>query len=261
MNMFFSVELIAGVLSGLVIATVIMLVLQIRNATMINKLTFPAYEYVVKQAEHKANEIIASAQKEARAIISSAEQAGQKTIVQYTQKASQLQEHYEVTLQKLVSELSGKMVQTAEQSGVQVDAALAAMAATLTLREANLISQFDTSLVSVEKMLATLQTHTTATLTHMESDIAELSRKLGESLTKEDSQQQERIAVQLQKLQDNAAAQIEEYQKARMALLDAHIERLVEDIVMRVLHKKLSVDEHAQLAREALVEAKAHNLL
>ena len=250
-----------GLLAGLVIASIIMLVLQIRNSTSINKLTFPAYEYVIKKAEHQANEIINEAQKQARLIVTQAEQGGQKTVASYTQDAAKAHESYLASYAEYGKALADKLDSAGEKGIAQLQTLQAEASDMLTKQQNVLKTRFDSSLLSVEKLASTLEQKTTQNLSLMETHIAEVGKRLVDSLQTDNQKQKELIASHLEKALDVAEEQIATYQKARVALLDTHIERLVEDITARVLHKKLSISEHAELAREALAEAKAHNLL
>jgi hypothetical protein len=110
-------------------------------------------------------------------------------------------------------------------------------------------------------MVASLQTQTSQAVGTLEQKMAEAQQQLLLGLKAQADAQQERIETSLKKANDDALLQIDQYKKARLSLLDTHIERLIEDVTTRVLHKKLTVTEHAELARNALAEAKEHNLI
>jgi F0F1-type ATP synthase membrane subunit b/b' len=259
--MFFSIELIAGVLTGLVIATVIMMVLQIRNSVQINKLTFPAYEYVVKQAEHKANEILNQAQKEARGILAEAEKSGQKAFATYNQTAVKTQETYSGMLEKLSHELTDHLAETAKKGGEKLVSVTAHASETISAREKALAASFDASLEEMHTFSTKLQSRTEHALSSLEKEMGEIAKKLTEGLHEHEVSYKKEIATHLERALEVAEHDIDSYKKARIAVLDMHIEKLVEEVTAKVLHKKLSVEEHGALARAALVEAKEQSLL
>jgi F0F1-type ATP synthase membrane subunit b/b' len=259
--MLLSIELIAGVLVGLVIATVIMLVLQIRNSVQINKLTFPAYEYVVKQAEHKANEIISLAQKEAREIIAEAEKSGQKAFTTYNQTAVTTQEKYVGTLATLSSSLSEKLTELAQKGGEHLLSVTTQSTETITAREKAIATAFDGSLAQLHELAQVLKEKSAHALLQIDGEVASVFTKLGTSLAERDESYKKQIDTHLTTALTRAEEEIGAYKKARLSLLDTHIERLVEEVTAKVLVTSLGTKEHAELARKALAEAKEHNLL
>lgn len=259
--MLLSIELIAGVLVGLVIATVIMLVLQIRNSVQINKLTFPAYEYVVKQAEHKANEIISLAQKEARAILAEAEKSGQKAFATYNETAVTTQEKYAGTLATLSTSLSEKLADLAQKGGEHLLSVTTQATDTIASKEKAVATAFDVPLTHMNELAGELKKKSAHTLSQIDGEVASVFLKLGASLSERDDSYKKQIDTHLTEALARAEEEIGAYKKARLSLLDTHIERLVEDVATQVLHTSLTTKEHAELARKALEEAKEHNLL
>jgi F0F1-type ATP synthase membrane subunit b/b' len=261
MSTFFLISILIGAMAGLVTAMIVLLVLQVRNSTQVNKLTFPAYEYVVKQAENKANEIVGQAQKEARSIIANAEETGQKTIQEYTVSATDAHNTYIDTVNGFTKSLTAQLSDATKVSAEQIAILTAEATASLHSEKESISSQLALTLQAVEKISARMESQTNVAVTHMKEQIAQVSEALIKKIETESEQNQEYIDTYLAKALDVAEAQIDGYKESRVSLLDAHIERLVEDITSRVLHKRLSLKDHAELAREALAEAKEQNIL
>lgn len=273
----------AGMMAGLVIAMVVLLVLQIRSSTQVNKLTFPAYEYVVKQASHKADEILHAAQKEAQSIVSEAEKSGQKIVQEYTTSATEVHTAYLKTVEQFTHNHSDALAVAAQEGALHLEKLVASVTESVHAQEEGVRVRFDESLQAVEKMSqriegrtnesvskmeelltqvgTALETRTSGSIEKMENHVSVVEKTLIEKLQNADQQQQEYIHSHLEKALEAAEKHIIEYQKSRIGLLDMHIEKLVEDVTKRVLNKELTVQDHAQLARQALTEAKEHNLI
>ena len=88
-----------------------------------------------------------------------------------------------------------------------------------------------------------------------------VAQKFEKKLEEVDKVGQNHLKSHILSLQNAADEHIKEYQKSREDLLDAHIEQLVEKIVIQVLHTQLPTSAHASLARTALEDAKAKHIL
>jgi vacuolar-type H+-ATPase subunit H len=261
MNTLLSIELIAGVLVGLVIATVIMLVLQVRNSLLINKLTFPAYEYVVKQAEHKSQEILLGAQKEARGIIAAAEISGQNVFKEYSELSKKANESYLGNLETLVKGLEEKLSATAQKGDTHIEKVTSDAVTTFLQQQQSVHDKFAHSFLSLEETVTTIQTQTNNSLVSMRKRVDDVSVTFADAIAKQDASIMERIDAHMVQALEKTEEQVVAYEKGRITLIDTHIERLVEDITAQVLHKTLSLDEHGALARQALTDARTAHLL
>ena len=128
-------------------------------------------------------------------------------------------------------------------------------------RQDELNNQFDDVLESLSTVAGTLNSQTVGAMQSLDKSIVETTQTLGKMLEDGEVVVKERVEEHLVKLLDRAESDVDEYKKARVTLLDSHIERLIEDIAVRVLHKKLTLDEHGELAQQALKDAKEHNVL
>jgi len=238
-----------------------MLLMQMRSSARVNKLTYPAYEYVMRQTEAKAEKMLQKAQEEARHIVAAAEKTGQKTIQEYTKSATETHGVYLKTVEKFTNQLSEKLEESSHASSAQLEKLADEAIASMSSQQKVVQEKFSSALESVEKTSLQLEGETTEAIGELKRHVTEASTRLIEKLNAEGKQHTQYIHEHLEKAASSAEEQITEYQKARTALLDTHIERLVEDITARVLHKELTLTDHAELARAALADAKEHNLL
>ncbi len=257
----FSVELLIIITAiGLTIAMAALLLLQMRSSSQMHKLTYPAYEFVVRKAEHDADVIIEEAQKKARSIIAEAEKTGQVTMQSYEKSAKEAQDHFVERFGNITDNLASHL-EVASQKGVaEVESFAQDALLALQAEQAAVTGGFKDALLSVTTFSNDLHTKTDAALAHMHQGVEDASAALALKLQEESDAGSAHIAAFLEKTLATAEAQILAYQ-SRIALLDTHIERLVEDVARNVLHKELTLHDHAELARNALKEAKEHNVL
>lgn len=256
-----NVDFLVGALVAIVLLMIMLLVLQWRSSRAINQLTFPAYEYVIKQAEHKASEIIATAQAEARKVAAEAEQAGQRTLGHYTTVGEAMQAQYEQQFATLQNELTKEITGLAEAHKAQLHTFITEGLQTLQSNQTELSTEYETLLGHFKEMTATLQRKTETAVTDLQVQLTQVKMAMAEKLTQESELLQSEVTEHLSAMLSKAEDEISAYRRARLALLDTHIERLVEDVVKQILHRRLSIDEHAELARQALEEAKVNNVL
>ncbi len=256
-----SVEVLVGTFLGLLIAMVVLLVLQIRTTGQVNKLTFPAYEYVIKKAEHDATKIIEAAQAQARTIVTAAEQSGQATIADYTNQATEIHAQYRAAITEQTQSIANTLSHT---SATQTDAVRALTDATrgvITAQEEQIRTHTKSSAAAIDALVGTIEHETTTALSTLITRIETIGQTLEATLHDASVVEQAALAAQLTAMQAAADAQVKTYQAARMKLLDVHIDQLVESVVQKVLHTQLPVAEHTSLARAALTEAKTQQIL
>jgi|GEM_PF-1897614 len=261
MNTSLPLEFLIGAFIGLLIAMVVLLVLQVRTTNQVNKLTFPAYEYVIKKAEHEANAIVQKAQQKAQSIITDAEKAGHAAISEYTNQATQIHEQYRDSVQE---QTEGIMSALREVSEVQTHAVekLTKTAQEGVTAQQNEVTQHVTQTnEKIAHTISQIETDSQAQMKALREEIGSIGKTLTDQLQKVEVSGEQQIAAHVASLQHAADAHIEAYEVSRKKLMDRHIEQLVESVVMKVLHTQVPISEHASLAREALEEAKAKHIL
>lgn len=258
---FFLTLLFIGSLAGLLIGMIVLLVLERRNTQTMNKLTYPAYEYVIKKAEHDAEAILNEARGKARSIIVDAEKTGQKTIEVYKKDAATMQDAFAQSIDDLRHHLSKELTASHEAGIKTLEGAMAALTDSLTDEEEKVRSAYSSLLEGAHTLARTMEEESHKSLTVMEQEITKTAGAITDKLKKEDEAYERYIDEHLQAAVKAAEEEIKTYRDKRIALLDLHIERLVEDVAKEVLHVQLTPTQHGDLARDALIEAKQHNLL
>jgi F0F1-type ATP synthase membrane subunit b/b' len=259
---FFSVELLIIITAiGLTIAMAALLLLQMRSSSQMRKLTYPAYEYVVRKAEHDADAIIEEAQKKARSIIAEAEKTGQATMQSYEKSAKEANDHFVERFGNITDNLASHLEVASSKGTASVESFAQEALHALKAQQESVTGGFQEALLGVTSFSKELRTQTDKALAHMHKGVEDSQAALAQKLQAESDAQSAHISAFLEKTLASAEAEISAYQKSRIALLDTHIERLVEDVAKTVLHKELTLHDHAELARTALQEAKEHNVL
>ena len=261
MDLLLSSEVLVGVLVGFAVLAVGLVLLQMWNSFQIRKMSATAYQRGVHQARVDAAEIVAEAKVEAESVLGEANIATLKAMAEAGKNAQKVNESYQNALQKLIEQYQHELEKNLNQGQEAFSTLTDAVADGYGRRQKALDTQVDGILQSLAKVSETLTGETSSAIATLESSIAGVTETLKDTLEKEDAAVRKRLEDHFSQILNSAEADVAEYRKARLTLLDSHIERLVEDIAVRVLHKKLSLDEHAELALQALADAKAHNVL
>jgi F0F1-type ATP synthase membrane subunit b/b' len=240
---------------------VILVVMSIRNGAQMQKLTYPVYDYIVKKEEHEAQEVLKRAQKEAEELVQSAQESGHEVIALYTKKAEEAREQYGQSLSTLTNSLEKKLEHAQDAGEASLQELFEHMQKTLAEHKRSWQDRSDAVLGELDAVASMLEKRTRETLSRIDTDLQSVKETFSHTLRERIEKQDEVVATHLRELSEAAEVEIISYKKARLSILDARIERLVEEVAKQVLCAELSSAEHASLAREALEEAKAHNLL
>lgn len=204
---------------------------QLRNNQELHHLTYPVYDFTVKEAEKKANAILADAQEKSRAILAAAHIEAAKAIEESGKRGDQLVGEYEKRLAQLMhkhEEALAHYVHAADQS-------FGALASTLA-------AQVSASKQSIEQELKAFASNTQTTRQALEE---ETKRLIGEHLEKEFAAVREGLVA---------------YRKERMRLIEQDIVSVIEQAAAIAIRKTLPLKEHAALVYEALEEAKQEGM-
>lgn len=261
MDTFFLLAVLAGVLVGVLIAAIVVLILHIRTNSQINRLTYPAYEYAIKKAEHDADRLLREAQEQARSVIAKAEETGQATIRTYDEEARQMHERYQEALTKQGTEMAAKFSEIAQQETHKLHEAIGSLSQSLTEEHNKAISTITRVSNSLEAAGTEAETHAKSMVASLNERMDAVSSEIEASLKAAQTDGLKQISTHFASLSTGIEEEVAAYSAERKKLLDAHIERLVEDVVTRVLQVELPVSTHASLARKALEEAKAKHIL
>lgn len=212
----------------LVVLVGALLIVQLRNNARLHDLTYPVYDYTVKEAEKRGNQILAEAQEKGRAVITAAEveaakvvgdreRDGEKLIAAYEKRLAELMHMHETTLKGYVG---------------SAEHAFGALAQTLKQEAEN-------SRLAVEREMQVFSADTKSTREALETETKKL---IGEHLEKEFNAVKEGL---------------QSYRQERMKLIERDIVAVIEQAVAITLRKQLPLKEHSDLVYEALEEAKA----
>ncbi len=160
------------ILFGVLIVLIgVLIVVQMRNSAHIHHLTYPVYEYTVKQAEQRANQIVAEAAEKARSIRTAAEVETSKALGDREHEGERLLDLYEKQLLALTQkheEGLSRYATSAEQSLKSLNEAFR--------------QQTESATEIIRKELGGFVTETKAVRSHVEEEI---KRLVAEQITQE----------------------------------------------------------------------------
>jgi F0F1-type ATP synthase membrane subunit b/b' len=261
MNIFNSVETIGAIALGLVIGMIILLVLQARSSTQINKLTFPAYEFTIKKAENEANAIIEKAQEQAREIVANAELESRTMLVGRTEESSKDYEAYSKSLETLKENLVNTLTKTVEDTHNRSQEISDTFVRHLENQDHEMQKKIQGLATQLDEIPERLRGQSGLIMEGLQERIARAGEQLEHALISSHDTHTEAIREHLHKGFEIAERDIEEYRKGRKALIDSHIEVLVKDVVRVALQKELTRADHADLVHSALEEARSSGAL
>jgi len=246
---------------ALVVLLFIAIILLLRRNSNVQKLTYPVYEYVVKKAEHESDAMLKKARSDADALIAHAEKEGQSIVGSYTKKAEEAHRDFAGSFSQLEASLEGMLAETKDAGGAELRDLFARAKEALAHHEETWDKQAEEITGTLHHTAVSLQKQGQESLGMIDEHLKRVQSELEAALRTRMESQDKAVAEHLEEVTRVAEAEIGAYKKARIAILDTHIEKLVQDVVKEVLHTQLSFKEHGALARAALIEAKEHNLL
>jgi F0F1-type ATP synthase membrane subunit b/b' len=259
--MFFGFEILVGLFAGVLLATIVVLVMHMRTTSQVSKLTFPAYEYAMKKAEHDAEELLSDARKKARTIIADSEKAGHATIEGYTNQATDIHAKYKQVISAQTSSIEKRLHAKSDEQVHALQKILGAAEDVIAMEQKKITDTVLETNKRLHKSAEETEKKVLDSVVGLQTHVAHVGEELGKQLDSISANGAQKITEHLDALQVTADGHIEQYEQSRKKLMDAHIEQLVESVVVKVLHTKLPVAEHASLARKALEEAKAKHIL
>lgn len=261
MDTFFILAVLIGILVGVLLAAIVVLILHLRNSSQLNRLTYPAYEYAVKKAQHEADALIKVAQEKAREIIAKAEEAGQESIKEYDEAANQMQIKYREALAAQSTELLKRFEQATNEQTQTLRDASQNMQESFASEHKKVIHNVTSINDSLAAMATKAEQHTKNVVATLETKINTVSKEIEDSLRGAEEKGLSELSGHFESMKEALEKEVRTYGDSRKQLLDAHVERLVEDVVKNILHTTLPASTHASLARQALEEAKAKHIL
>lgn len=261
MNFMFSAELLIGTFAGLVTAMIVLLALQVRNSIAVNRLAAPVYDYVLHEAAAEAKQIVDQAKREATHIRDEAEAERAVLIATYTDHIHSLHQTFTEQLtahtakmEKTIDVSFQKTVDGWHTAGMELHARMSAAEKNVKERFATL----ETSLADTEATLAKRADQAMETFEHdLTATVTVMKEKLQAYDTAVTSHVDTHTKDALKAIDDALLA----YRTARERILDTHMAQIIEAVATDVLHKQLTLTDHAELAQQALIEAKQRHIL
>ncbi len=283
MNIPVSLELLAGILGGLIVSMVVLLLLQVRNSAMVSRIAAPAYEFVQQQAEREAETIIEAAKKQAADIVAAANAQHAEILASYTSHAAELQASYQEHLKNHTEMLTQKMngaiamhiekleglgdqsIETLEEGRAKVQGRFSILLESFTRTEHDLEAAAKAESEKLGATFAKLGTEATAEVTTKVAaavaSVDEATKALVAKLAAEDAMVKAHLEEHTKAALAAVDSEIAALKASRLRILDTRITEIVEAVTKQVLQKQLTITEHAALAKEALAAAKRDGAL
>lgn len=225
----------------------------LKNAKNATKLTYPIYDYILKQAQHKAQQITYDAMKQSREMLVTAEIAGTKVIAKDKVESAKIEKMYEEKLGELADktkELLEKYGHEAEKNTEKTRALLDKYA-----QEAeHSFSSLTTSLS--ESVIKGIKNNEQV----IRDEAVRVSQKMTATFDALEKRFKDQIESNIKQEFATAKEVIKTYRKEQLTLIDTYIVTLVERTSAIALQKELSLGEHVKLIHRALEEAKSEGV-
>lgn len=268
-------EILLLLVAFLLTVAIFLLIMLLRSSDKVHKLTYPVYDYIIKKAQHKAQEITYDAMKHSREMLVDAELEGVKVIAKEKIESRKIEKEYEQQLtilteqtKKLLESYTHKAteelqdltktlgenvknnLQNIEQTGSRATEELQSLTKTLekTIHD-NLKKVEEAGTEGVKRSEERIQ-HT----------LEELSKSLSHAFESLEGSVKDKIEEHIEKEFDSVREMIDLYKKKRMDMIDSEIIALIERTTALALQKKLTLGEHTELLFSALEEAKSQNI-
>ena len=224
-------EALAALFILLLIIVVLLILLVVNNRKM-HDLTYPVYDYVVKRAEAKAQQITEDAMEKSRTMVRNAEMEGIKIVEKDKLESGKLEKEYE-------TKLAGLEQETEKSLKMYMDA----MQKDLKQLSEGLQKRIAESISKNEQFL--------------QGETQKLSNQLSGTFTTLEANAKEQIRNNVEKELISVKKLVETYRQERFALIDTQILSLIERTTAIALQKTLTIGEHTELIYKALEEAKS----
>lgn len=224
------VLLIISVVLVLLIGALI--VIQLRNNARLHDLTYPVYDYTVKEAQHRANQIVTEAKTVARNLIAGAEAEATKSLGERGHESERLMALYEKQLEGLMH--------------------------THEVELKNYVAEAEKSFGALTE---TFKSHVAATDQVVQTELRAFSVETKETRARLETETKRLIAEHLEREVASVRAELKVYRHERMKLIERDIVRIIEQAIAIVLRRELPLKDHADFVYQALEEAKREGTL
>ncbi len=208
----------------------------------------------------QAKTIIGSAQDQAKQIIASAQEQREQIVQEYDDQINKLQAAYQVRLESHTKKLIGQVDELQKAQSDRLTDASTEFFEQIVTEHSKIRERFERVLQMIENTQSSVQAESEHAVNSVKEKLQETAQVLSEQLESYDTTITETISNHISHTYEKIDEEMHTYREARKAILDRHIQQIVEDVANRVLRKQLTITEHAELAREALRQAKEDNV-
>jgi hypothetical protein len=204
---------------------------------------------IVQQAVGKANDILADAEKKGIAILAKEEESGSVLSSEFKQKMEEIEKAFTTQLdtnaKDAVKKLDDVLVQASHAVNdhiMETDKQFVDRATEVRKKADEIVATFTGHVAENEKLL-----------TQKSEEMMQQTKGLIEKFAKET---QDEIKKQLEGELTAAKAEIAEYKRSRLAVINERIVDMLEDVAVTTLDKKLSLADQSDLVYRSLEEAR-----
>lgn len=237
----------------LLVVLIVLLIVVIKSTSKVSNLTYPIYEYVIKKAESKAQDITYDAMKKSREILVNAELEGTKVIAKEKLESSKIEKTYEEKLRELTDQTKKLLDTYANEAQVNAK----------NTRELLNTYAHDAK-ESLSELTHSLEESVSSGINENQRAIKEEAIKVSKQMTSTFGELEKRFREQidqnLNKEFASAKEMVKTYRKQQLDLIDTYIVTLIERTAAITLQKKMSLEDHSELALRALEEAKSEGV-
>ncbi len=251
-----SVELLAGILGGLIVAMIVLLLLQVRNSVVVNRIAAPAYEFVQQQAAAESARIVESAKAEAAHIVETTRAEQELILASYREQVASLQKNYEAKFSGQVTGLQEQINATITAHFGQIELVAKEAARLSEERTKTLEGQFEIIKNRYIALGETLETKAVTLTESLTDAVARTSAEVARALEAQEQSLADALSAQVHEAYASVDTAVAQYQKERYALVDTHLERMVETVITEVLKTNLTLSDHAAIVQSSLAAAK-----
>ena len=240
-----------------------------------HKLTYPVYDYIIKEAQHKAQEITYDAMKHSRDLLVDAELEGIKVIAKEKIDSRKIEEEYEQQLSTLTEQTKKLLEEYTRKATGELQNITKTLEQSIRNNLQNVEKTGSHATEELQSLTKTLEKTIHDNLKRVEEAgtegvkrseelteqiLEELSKRLSHAFENLEGSVKDKIQENIEKEFDSVREIIDMYKKKRMDMVDNEIIALIEQTTALALQKKLTFREHTELLFAALEEAKSQNI-
>ena len=268
-------EILLLLVAFLLTVAIFLLIMVLRSSDKVHKLTYPVYDYIVKEAQHKAQEITYDAMKHSRDLLVDAELEGIKVIAKEKIDSRKIEEEYEQQLSTLTEQTKKLLEEYTRKATGELQNITKTLEQSIRNNLQNVEKTGSHATEELQSLTKTLEKTIHDNLKRVEEAgtegvkrseelteqiLEELSKRLSHAFENLEGSVKDKIQENIEKEFDSVREIIDMYKKKRMDMVDNEIIALIEQTTALALQKKLTFREHTDLLFAALEEAKSQNI-